>query len=168
MPLGALAFALAAAIISPAGAEVTEGRVTHVGDGDSLSICVAQRELRVRLVNIDAPEYRQPFGLESRQSLVDLCDNRQARVYWAKKDTYGRALGQVWCDGRDANAEQVRRGLAWVSRLDAPDESFYAAQKAARAARLGLWADDNPEPPWRWRRRNATRSNWKGVGERSC
>ena len=24
----------------------------------------------------------------------------------------------------------------------------------AKAARRGLWADENPEPPWDWRRRN--------------
>jgi hypothetical protein len=30
------------------------------------------------------------------------------------KDRNGRLLARVWCSGIDANAEQVRRGMAWV------------------------------------------------------
>jgi len=151
-----------------ARAEVLEGRITHVGDGDSLSICVERREVRIRLLNIDAPEYKQPFGVESRQSLAELCANKVARVSWTKKDRYGRRLGQVSCDGIDVNAEQVRRGLAWVSRLELPDESFLVAERSARTARIGLWIDGNAVPPWKWRRANSAASVWKGVGERDC
>jgi hypothetical protein len=51
----------------------------------------------------------------------------------------------------DVNREQVRRGLAWVFRRDSHDEGDVAAEAEARAARRGLWADDNPEPPWAYR-----------------
>ena len=162
MPLGILFF------LAVAHAEVLEGRVTHVADGDSLSVCFEHREVRIRLLYIDAPEYRQPFGVESRKSLVSLCESRQARVDWAKEDRYGRKLGQVACGGVDVNAEQVRRGLAWVSRLDQPDGSLISAERAARAARIGLWADADAVPPWKWRRANTSSSPWKGVKPRAC
>jgi len=168
VPLG---FALLLSLI--AHAEVLEGRVTHVADGDSLSVCIEHREVRVRLVNIDAPEYQQPFGMESRKSLAELCESKQARVDWAKEDQYGRKLGTVYCGGVDVNAEQVRRGLAWVSSLDKPEPLFYAAQRSARESRLGLWSDPDAVPPWEWRRahRSAAKSGsagWSGTVPREC
>jgi endonuclease YncB( thermonuclease family) len=164
VPLG-LALLL---LVAAAHAEILEGRVTHVADGDSLSVCIEHREVRIRLVNIDAPEYQQAFGVESRKSLAELCERQVARVDWTKEDQYGRKLGTVYCGGVDANAEQVRRGLAWVSRLDRPDASLFSAERAARAGRIGLWADPGAVPPWKWRRANTSASPWKGVKPRGC
>ena len=164
MPLGVPLFLF----LAVAQAEVLEGRVTHVADGDSLSVCIERREVRVRLVNIDAPEYQQAFGIESRKSLADLCENKPARVDWAKEDQYGRKLGTVYCGGVDVNAEQVRRGLAWVSRLDQPNGSLFSAERAARAGRIGLWVDPEAVPPWKWRKSNTSKSPWKGVSPRPC
>lgn len=68
-------------------------------------------------------------------------------------DRYGRTLGRVFCAGVDANAEQVRRGMAWVYVKYAPKDSpLYAIQAEARVARRGLWQDARPVPPWEWRR----------------
>ena len=63
----------------------------------------------------------------------------------------GRTLGRVWCGGIDANAEQVRRGMAWVFDRYVKDRSLYPLQDVARSAGLGLWADATPIPPWQWR-----------------
>jgi endonuclease YncB( thermonuclease family) len=154
--------------LAAARAEILEGRVTHVADGDSLSVCIEHREVRIRLVNIDAPEYQQPFGVESRKSLAELCEKQVARVDWTKEDQYGRKLGTVFCGVVDVNAEQVRRGMAWVSRLDQPEGSLFAAERAARAGRIGLWADPDAVPPWKWRRANTSSSPWKGVKPCGC
>jgi endonuclease YncB( thermonuclease family) len=147
-----------------AHADTLEGKVIHVGDGDSITICVEREPVRVRLVGIDAPEYKQAFGKRSRKSLVDLCADRVARVTWNLKDRYGRTLGRVWCAGTDANAEQVRRGMAWVSDLDATDHDLQRAQDAARAARLGLWSDPSPIPPWKWRRAHQGEARARAPG----
>jgi endonuclease YncB( thermonuclease family) len=147
-----------------AHADVLEGRVVHVGDGDSLTLCVEREPIRVRLVGIDAPEYKQAFGKRSRESLVELCADRVARVTWNLKDRYGRTLGRVSCAGADANAEQVRRGMAWVSDLDAADQNLQRAQHAARAARLGLWRDASPIPPWKWRRAHQGEPRARSTG----
>jgi endonuclease YncB( thermonuclease family) len=53
------------------------------------------------------------------------------------KDRNGRTLGRVWCGGIDANAEQVRRGMAWVFDRYVRDRSLYPLQDAARSARRG-------------------------------
>lgn len=98
----------------PAYAETFEGPVVRVIDGDSLIVLRDREQVRVRLKEIDAPERNQRFGKRSRQSLSDMCAKKRARVSWTERDRNGRTLGRVWCSGIDANAEQVRRGLAWV------------------------------------------------------
>lgn len=46
------------------------GKVLRVQDGDSLTVLVDQTQVRVRLVDIDAPELGQAFGKRSRESLA--------------------------------------------------------------------------------------------------
>jgi endonuclease YncB( thermonuclease family) len=116
-----------------------------------LTVLVGGQQIRVRLVEIDAPERKQAFGARSRQSLSDLCGRKTATVKWSEMDRYGRVLGRVFCGGIDANAEQVRRGMAWVYDRYVKDRSLYALQDEAKVARRGLWADKSPVPPWEWR-----------------
>jgi endonuclease YncB( thermonuclease family) len=137
-----------------AHAETFEGKVLRVRDGDSLTVIRHGERVRVRLLEIDAPELKQAFGTDSRDSLAQLCADKKARVTWTQKDQYGRRLGRVSCAEIDANAEQVRRSMAWVFDRYAKDRSLYPAQDEARAARAGLWSDGAPVPPWEWRRKN--------------
>lgn len=55
-------------------------------------------------------------------------------------------------DGVDVGEEQVRRGMAWVYRTYSKDPQLLRLEADAREARLGLWADATPVPPWEWRR----------------
>lgn len=61
-------------------------------------------------------------------------------------------LGRVFCAGADANAEQVRRGMAWWYVRYGKDVALKRVEAQARAARRGLWAADDPVPPWAFRR----------------
>jgi hypothetical protein len=47
----------------------------------------------------------------------------------------------------DINAEQVKRGMAWVYRKYARDQALYALERQARGAKRGLWADPHAIPP---------------------
>lgn len=146
--LAVCAFALAATV----DAGELRGRVVGVMDGDTLAVLDADnQERRVRLAEIDAPEKRQPFGQRSKQSLSGLCYSRDAVIEDKGRDRYGRVIGRVNCVGIDASAEQVRRGMAWVFDRYATDRRLYAIQEEARAARLGLWNDPAPVPPWEYR-----------------
>lgn len=130
-----------------------EGLVVSVHDGDTLTVLVAKQQIKVRLAEIDAPELRQPFGHRSRQSLVDLCFHATAKVEQIARDRYGRSVGKVECGGMDASAHQVALGLAWVyDRYSKPTSPLYSLQDAAKAAGRGLWADNDPAPPWEWRK----------------
>ena len=118
----------------------------------SLTVLVDRQQVRVRLVEIDAPEKDQAFGNRSRQSLSGMCFDKESDVQEKGKDRYGRTLGRVYCNGIDVNAEQVRQGMAWVYDKYVTDHSLYRLQDAAKAAKRGLWADPNPVLPWEWRR----------------
>jgi len=149
----AIVFALAA---SSSVAGTLQGKVVSVADGDTLTILDANnRQHRIRLAEVDAPETRQPFGNRAKRMLSDLCFGKRAEIRNTSADRYQRVVGTVYCDGVDANAELVRRGMAWVyvqyARRGSP---LFALEKEAKSAKLGLWADGQPVPPWEWRRGN--------------
>ncbi|OJV15320.1 MAG: hypothetical protein BGO27_02295 [Alphaproteobacteria bacterium 33-17] len=128
------------------------GVVTKVTDGDSLTITDASNKPhKVRLVNIDAPEKNQDYGVESTKSLESICIHKEAKITYEDKDKYNRILGHVYCNGAYANLEQVKLGMAWVYEKYTNDESFIAAQNKAKATKLGLWANQNPQAPWEFR-----------------
>jgi len=152
----ALGLALAAFVFAtayPAAAEQITGRVVAIQDGDTLTVLVDRRQVKVRMVEIDAPEKAQAFGNRSKQSLSDLCFNKTTKLDDKGKDRYGRTLARVTCDGVDANAEQVKRGMAWVYDRYVTDRGLYSFQDEAKAARRGLWVDAQPIPPWEWRKK---------------
>jgi len=133
--------------------------VVAIADGDTLTVlCEGNQQIKIRLAEIDAPEKSQPFGNRSKQSLADMCFKKQAEIKPQTKDRYGRTVARVVCDGTDANAEQVKHGMAWVYDKYVQDKSLYALQDTARDSKLGLWADKNPIPPWEYRKAKKSKS----------
>jgi endonuclease YncB( thermonuclease family) len=149
----ALLAGLAAFPRTQAAGELT-GQVVAVMDGDTVGLLVDRQEFRVRLYQIDAPEKRQAFGQRSKQSLSELVYGRTVKAVTAGEDRYGRTLATLYAGDLNVNAEQVRRGMAWVYRRYARDPSLFTHEYEARAARRGLWADPDPIPPWEWRHRD--------------
>ncbi len=140
-------------------AEILSGRVVGVADGDTVTVLDASRQQhKIRLMGIDAPEKKMPYGNQSKQSLSDLVFDRQVQVEYSKKDRYGRTLGKIIVDGVDANLEQIKTGMAWHYRQyqreqSVTDRAAYAqAEEEARASKRGLWKDTDPMPPWDWRK----------------
>lgn len=131
--------------------------VVGVSDGDTLKVRCgepgAYEQIKVRLAEIDAPESRQPYGDRSRQALADLCFKADAVLRLQKKDRYGRTVARVSCNGVDASANQVRVGMAWAYTKYLTDPEIKRLEVDAQGARIGLWGDPNPVPPWDWRKR---------------
>jgi endonuclease YncB( thermonuclease family) len=134
------------------------GRVQRVGDGDTLTVRTANgRDTIVRIQGIDASELGQPFSRISKGNLEELTLGREVEVLGQKTDRFGRTVGRVTVDGKDAGLEMLRRGYAWHFKRyeheqSEEDRSAYAqAEIAARTQRLGLWRDPAPQPPWEYR-----------------
>ena len=125
--------------------------VTGVADGDTLYAEIEGHSIRIRLAQIDAPEKAQAFGRRSEQSLRELVWKRPVLLWWKSLDRYGRPIAQVPMDGMDVNAEQVKRGFAWVFLRYSNDPALLALEAQAKSGGLGLWADPHPIPPWDWR-----------------
>ncbi|EGV0697357.1 thermonuclease family protein [Escherichia coli] len=149
--LNALSFAIALLPATLCAAQI-QGKVIRVLDGDTIEVLQEQQPVRVRLLNIDAPEKKQPFGRWSTNQLKALLAGQSVTVSYTQTDRYGRILGQViTSNGTEANRQQVQKGAAWVYDRYNTDNSLPALQREAQTQKRGLWADSNPVPPWEWR-----------------
>ena len=138
-----------------------QGKVVGVADGDTVTVLDEQnKQHKIRLQGIDAPEKAQAFGQKSKQSLNQLVHSKQVVVEFDKKDKYGRIVGKVLLNGADVCLEQIKLGMAWhykqyASEQPKADREIYAqSERDARAQALGLWKDKNPTPPWEFRRQS--------------
>lgn len=111
-------------------------QVIGITDGDTLTLLVDQKPLKIRLANIDAPEKKQAFGQRSRQSLSDLCWGKEADFRAESIDRYKRTVAVVTCDGVEVNRAQVARGMAWVYIKYNKDVVLPDIEASARAAIL--------------------------------
>jgi endonuclease YncB( thermonuclease family) len=139
--------------------DVIHGRVVGVTDGDTIKVLTAEKQLiRVRVAWIDAPESSQSFGQRAKQAMSALVFGKDVELRFHTVDRYGRLVCMVFSDGTDAGLELIKEGLAWAyskylfEASVETQQSYTAAEAAARAARIGLWADAEPQPPWEYRR----------------
>jgi endonuclease YncB( thermonuclease family) len=133
-------------------ADEFNAKVIMVMDGDTLLVLHDGAKVKIRMANIDAPEKDQAFGMESRQSLLEMVQKKQVHINSQAVDQYGRVVGLVSVDGRNINEEQVRRGMAWEYSHFHSDRHYIALQSEAQQARRGLWAQSSPLAPWQWRK----------------
>ncbi|UQZ90899.1 hypothetical protein C4J81_17450 [Deltaproteobacteria bacterium Smac51] len=133
------------------------GRVVKVHDGDTFTmIDSGDQKIKVRLFGIDAPELDQAHGRESRRYLRELLEGHEVRVESRGFDQYDRLLGLIYRpDGHSITQDLVESGQVWVYE-NYCDIDYCAqlrqAQKEAKSARRGLWGDENPLAPWKYRR----------------
>ena len=137
------------AVAANAG-EIT-GRVVGVSDGGTITVLSGTR-VKIRLDGIRCPENGQPYGQNAKEFTSAVAYRTIVTVRAKGRDRSGHTLGEViLMDGRNLNRELVRMGLGWWSRKEAPNDRELARLEAeARAARIGLWADPDPVPPWEW------------------
>lgn len=132
-----------------------KGKVVKVIDGDTLDVLRGHQIERIRLWQIDAPERYQPFGLASKQYLLEVAANRVVTVRVETVDSYGRTVGEIFLpDGRNLNQQIVANGYAWHYRRFSKGPEYGEMEQLARSRRAGLWQDKKPIPPWLWRDAN--------------
>lgn len=114
-------------------------------DGDSLEI----GRRRVRLLEIDAPEYRQycfdakhrryDCGVKATEQIKKMIKSAGYRVDCRsrKTDRYKRELAECFAGGKNLNLEMIRSGWAVTYRTENP--SYINAEKEARKDKRGVW-----------------------------
>lgn len=125
--------------------------VIDVIDGDTVIVLCEGEKRPVHLVSVDAPQLDQPFGIEAKEFTEKLLLNNVVTIAYIDRS---RASDMTSADGQSLKWALIRAGLAWYpdnhkdnSLRDIAD-NLGKYERKARRARKGLWAQDNPEPPW--------------------
>jgi endonuclease YncB( thermonuclease family) len=131
-------------------------KVIAIKDGDTIEVLYLGKLQKIRLAHIDCPEIgkQQPFGRAAKQFTADLCFGQIVNVVNENKfDRYKRLIAVVENqNGNNVNKALVAAGLAWHYTAYSTDQAYTRLQAAAKAERLGLWAEESPTPPWQWRK----------------
>ena len=130
--------------------------VSKVTDGDSIHIIDKGKTIKVRLLYIDAPELKQPYGVESKKFLENMILNKTVTISCEKKDIYGRELCEIFLYGSDAptyiNAKMIKSGNAWVYKSSRSNVYLVNLEKDAIRYKRGLWHSDDAIEPWIYRK----------------
>jgi len=143
-----LCLALCAAAPARAAGEVQSVVVIRVTDGDTLWVRAdpRSRPYKLRLQGIDAPERCQAWGAQSKAALASRVLNQTVQIRLRAYDDYQRGIATLERDGEDIAAWMVREGHAWSYRWGRSLGPYATEEKAARAARRGLFAAEAVEP----------------------
>lgn len=139
-------------------AEVYLARATAVPDGDTLWVQpeTGGAPRKLRLQGLDAPEICQRGGVSARDVLRDLVLQKRLRVDVRYQDDYGRGLARLQVDSQDVGATLVASGQAWSNRWRRSLGPYGAQEATARAAKLGVFTEPDPETPRQFRQRNGS------------
>lgn len=131
-------------------------------DGDSFHGQRADGNIvKYRIFGIDCPERDQPYGDSATTYLSSRILNRVILVDSISSDPYGRTVCKAYEKAtskknrfrKDLAIQLLERGYAWWSKRYAPNESGYMTAEAnAKRANKGLWSQENPIAPWKWRK----------------
>jgi endonuclease YncB( thermonuclease family) len=134
--------------------EIT-GRVVAVIDGNTLEVVTAGNEVyKIVLEGIDCPEIGQEFGEEAKLHAQELMLEKEITVQLQGKDRKGNHIAIVFVGDSDPRIDLLNRGLAWTSEKGAMI-GLADLEGRARKRGMGLWKQENPTPPWIYRRQQS-------------
>jgi micrococcal nuclease len=137
--------------------EILFATVTTVIDGNVFEITGDDNFVqRFSLVGVDCPESGQPYYEKAKALLEKLILNKQVRLEVEGKNRWGHYLAIVTIvkTGLDPRIELLEQGLAWTAEKEPLAELELIRLKAQENSR-GLWRDENPTPPWIYRRQQS-------------
>ena len=131
-----------------------KGKVIAVSDGDTIKLLTQDKVThKIRLLDIDAPEKKQPFGNKSRDNLASYIAGEIITVKYKSKDKYGRILGTIYFENLDINLQQIKNGYAWVYKQYSKNQTYYQEEQKAKDLKKGLWIAKEPLAPWEYRKK---------------
>lgn len=121
-------------------------------DGDSITVAIStEKIISIELDGIDCPELEQDFGKEARDFTKTFIYKKKLKVEIKSYTTKDKAVGRVFLGDRDLSLELIESGLAWFDKKNSSDKRLAKAQKKAKKAKIGLWSNPTPTPPWIFR-----------------
>ncbi len=118
-----------------------QAKVIKVIDGDTFDI----NGERVRLYEIDAPEYPQGcLGIDAKNRLTDLIDNQIIKYQEISKDNFGRILAYVYFKDIFINELIIEEGLAVYAKGKTITEKSLTLEKIQEKAKItkrGIWSN---------------------------
>lgn len=141
---------------TPLFGKLLTGKITKVIDGDTVILfdTAEKKQVKLKLLGIDAPNKRQPYAKESAKHLAQIILGYQVDVKYQKTDRNGFILGKLLWNKRDINLNQVQSGFAWhdlsmvKDQTEDDEEEYREAERKARKRKLGIWKQKSPTPPW--------------------
>ena len=129
-------------------------KVISVIDGNTIELVTDNGEqFQILLHGVDSPDEGQSFSTEAKSLLAKLLLNKVVTLIDHGKDRRGTRIAEVTAKGvPDPQRELVRTGLAWTT---AGNEELESLKEHARKQGLGIWTDENPMPPWLYRRQQS-------------
>lgn len=133
--------------------EQFKGTVVLVRSGDTLFCQQTDKTgappAWVRLHGVACPLATQPYGKAAKSFTERLALRQTVDICIVGMDGSGGPVAEVTLpDGRDLAVVLLNAGLAWCNPNSQKAKSYAALETAARAAKMGLWADAKPAPPW--------------------
>jgi len=131
--------------------QTVHGQCVKIVDGDTVQVATDAGQLTVNLAGVDAPELKQPSGLDAHLATVGHALGKMVDVRVHEVTDDGELVASVGVADSDLSLELVTAGLAWCLPGNDALSGCQEAEAAARSDRLGLWSDTTPIPPWDWR-----------------
>jgi micrococcal nuclease len=85
-----------------------------------------------------------------------MVSGKTVKIEAVTTDRYGRTIGIVHVEGNSLSEEIVKSGYAWVyDRYCKKDicDKWQQLEEAARQSKIGLWSQEEPVEPWKYRRK---------------
>ena len=147
-------------------AEQWQVKAGSIYDGDTLQVKRGNEEKKIRFCGTDAPEIKQPLGVESRDYLRSLIAKGDGTIYVleVERDRYGRTVAELFMPLKDKpgqeihlNTEMIMAGYAWHYKQysgNCPNQyGLEIAESIARDEKVGVYSGSHIEP-WLWRSAN--------------
>lgn len=131
----------------------TTCKIVGISDGDTATCLTnSKNQIKIRFDQIDAPEKKQAFGTQARQTLANMIFGKQVTLRIKTTDRYGRTVAEVFVGHTNINKAMVEQGMAWAYREYMTDTDYLRLEGIAKSAKRGLWSHPNPIYPQDFRR----------------
>lgn len=110
-------------------------KVTHVQDGDTFY----SYKKCFRIAEIDAPELKQPYGIQSKLFLKKLIFNKIVYVQNIGTDRYGRAIAKVYINRIYLPEILISNGQVFWYQKYSNNIKLKILQNKAKINNIGLW-----------------------------